>query len=235
MVLNLIKITIFLLSLSLVASCVVEDTTSNETGETEEIAIELQEQPNKSFSLKKLQSTDIGSNLYFELTGSDSIGNSYTGSIRGVNREKIEKYGMEVTPFETMLSLNNGELALSVNSITYTDENGYLISSVVPNDNLICIPSTPDKLPDFVKSRDFGMQSTLICNNETIVDRNWEADLVFGDSIDITLYETTKNSNNSIITTVYIEYTIDITGEITSIRTQTTDVYNHFTLSLSSK
>jgi hypothetical protein len=191
--------------------------------------------PNKIFSLNSLQSTTPGTIYTSQLTGSDTEGESFTGSINFAVRTQEMLNGILVTPSDLIISLSSDSTAsTTVTTTGYIDTDGNLIELIIQTTGVTCTPVTPDKLPDSIKIGDFGILSTLICSDNTTQERNWRVEDASNGNIRIVSNGTIKNENNTFISTTDITYTIDGNGNIIGFKSVTTLYANNYTLTTES-
>ncbi len=190
--------------------------------------------PNQSFDLTKLQSTTAGTIYTSQLTGSDSNGVSYTGSVSAANRAQTMLGGVLVTPRDLLISLTGGGSSITVTGTSNIDTSGNLISVVIQTTGVTCTPVTPDKLPGSVKIGDFGILSTMNCSDNTTQERNWRVEDAGNGKIRVISNVTTKDQFNTIVSVTEVTYTIDNSGNIVSFKTVSTISASGFTLTYQS-
>lgn len=188
--------------------------------------------PNQLFNLTALNSTTPGSLFSTQLAGSTSLGQRLTGSASLANRAQIMLAGVLVTPRDLILSVTDGISSVTITGTSYVDTSGNLIS--LQTSGISCTPVSPDSPPTTVKIGDFGILSTLICDDNTTQDRSWRVEDGGNGTIRITSNGTTKNQFNNIVSIGDVTYTIDGNGDILSIKIISTDVANNYTLTMQS-
>lgn len=189
---------------------------------------------NQSFSLSKFKSTTIGSVYKSKLTGSDSNGVNYTGSIAIANRTQTLLNGILVTPQDSIISVTGGGKSLTVTGTSNIDINGNLISVVIQTTGLTCTPISPDMIPTSIKIGDFGILSTMVCNDNTTQERNWRVQDAGNSTINLISNETIKNQFNTIISVSEASYIIDGNGNMLSFKAFSTQSSNNFTITYQS-
>ena len=190
--------------------------------------------PNQSFDLTKLQSTIVGTIYTSQLTGSDSNGVSYSGSVSAANRAQTMLGGVLVTPRDLLISLTGGGSSFTVTGTSNIDANGNLISVVIQTTGLTCTPVTPDKLPNSVKIGDFGILSTMTCSDNTTQERNWRVEDAGNGKIRVISNGTIKDQFNTIVSVTDVTYTIDSSGNIVAFKTASTISASSYTLTYQS-
>jgi len=190
--------------------------------------------PDQSFSLWLLNSTVPGPVYASNLIGSDTDGNSYTGSISVANRTQEMLDGILVTPQDVLLHLDTGQQSLTVTSTGYTDSSGLFVFSEVQTIGLECTPVSPDTWPLSVKIGDFGIRSPLICNDNTTSERNWRVEDAGNGQIDVVETTTDRDQSNTILQITDITYTLDGAGEIVGFTSSSRIVASGYTQSLES-
>jgi len=171
--------------------------------------------PTNSFSLAEFNSTTVGTVYTTSLKGSDTNGVSYTGSISLANRAQIMLGGILVTPRDALLNITGGGLSITDTSTSYTDSSGLFVGLAVQTDTgLVCTPVSPDKLPSSVKIGDFGVRSTLICDDNTTWEGNWRVEDAGNGEVDFVTSTTIKDQFNTILRTVDLAYRLDGASQI---------------------
>jgi len=205
------KCLISIISLTLIASC----GGSGESDDTLSSGV-------NSFDLTKIQSTVIGAVYSTPLTGNDSDGKTYSGSLSITNQNKIMLNGVLVTPQQLTFQLTySGPFSISrleSTGITHFDASNNLISTSTPSGSIICTSISPDAMPSTVNIGDSGTRPTQTCDNNTYKENSWE--ITSGGNNSIVLSSTTflKDQTNILISTAIDTYTINNLGEITSLK-----------------
>lgn len=181
--------------------------------------------PDPEFSLSSISSLTTGT--VYSPTISGSVINQAAGAVVGgsytlENLAKVTLDGVLVTPrqstFEITLTTNNVTSNWTPVSIVtdYKDDNGNLVEKLL-DDGTICTPASPDKTPDTVSDGDSGTLSILSCDNNTTIERVWSAASVSSDdTIELTLNDTTKDSDGDIIKLSNTTFALDENGTVTS-------------------
>lgn len=190
--------------------------------------------PNQSFTLSRLQSTTPGTVYSSQLTGSDSNGVSYNGSVSMANRAQTMLNGVLVTPQDLIISLTGGGNSVTVTGTSYADSNGNLISLVIQTTGLTCTPVTPDVIPETVKIGDFGILSALTCSDNTTQERSWRVEDAGNGNIRVISNGTVKNQFGTIVSVTDVTFTIDANGNLVSFKTVSTQSASGFTLTYQS-
>jgi hypothetical protein len=190
--------------------------------------------PNKIFDLSELHSITQGTVYTSQLTGIDSNGTNYTGSISLANRPQEMYNGVLVTPRDLLLNLSNGSTSTTVTGTSYVDNSNYLLAYTIQTSGLTCTPVSPDKIPTSVMIDDFGILPTLTCNDGTTTISNWRAEDAGNGNIKIVSNETTRDSSNVIKSSGDVIFTINGNGNIIGFKTNVTLSPSNFTLTYSS-
>jgi hypothetical protein len=190
--------------------------------------------PNQEFSLAFVKDTKVGTLYTSTLSGSDSLGNSITGSILVANRAQELLGGILVTPQDELLNLNVDGIAISVTGTSYIEENGYLVLLTIQTTGVTCTPSSPIAFPDFVKVGDFGILPSLICDDNTTQETNWRVEDGKNGNILLVTSSVIKDQFNSKISTTEITYTIDSNGNLIAFKTISTDIALGYTMTYQS-
>jgi hypothetical protein len=122
--------------------------------------------------------------------------------------------GILVTPRLTLLSITGGGQTITVTSTTYTDTSGLFVGLVVQTTGLECTPVSPDKMPSSVKIGDFGVRSTLICNDDTTYEGNWRVEDAGNGEVDLVTSVTVKDQFNTILQIADGAYRLDGASQI---------------------
>ena len=190
--------------------------------------------PNQLFPLSKINSTTQGTVFNFAVTGSDSNGVTYTGTIAQANRA-LEMYsGVLTTPRDTLINLIGGGSSTAVTSTGYIDTSGNLVGIVVQTTGLICTPVAPNNLPATVKIGDFGILSALNCDDNTTQSQNWNITDAGSGNVNLVTNAAIRNQFNTILSTTRITYKINGSGDILSISVSTTILASGYTLAYGS-
>lgn len=131
--------------------------------------------PNKEFSLSTFKSTNLGTVYSTQLSGSDSDGGQWTGSLSIANRSQTMVDGVLVTPQDSLLSLTLGGSSFASGGTTYIDASGYILGDI-SQDGTVCTPAFPYQLPDVVKIGDFGLLPTETCSDFTVTESSWRVE-----------------------------------------------------------
>ena len=186
------------------------------------------------FSLSGLQTDAVGTVYNTQLTGSDSNGVSYTGNLSMANRVETMLNGVLVTPHDAIISLTGGGNSITVTSTSYTDINNYLISVVVQTTGLVCTPVSPDTIPSSVKIGDFGILSTMVCDDNTTQERSWRVEDGGNGTAKLVSSGIIKDQFNTVTTVVDVTFTINVGGDILAFKTVSTLSAANFTLTYQS-
>ena len=190
--------------------------------------------PNKLFSLDEFNSTTVGTVYSTQLKGSDTNGVSYTGSISLANRAQIMLSGILVTPRDTLLSITGGGNSITVTSTGYTDSAGLFVGLAIQTTGLACTPVSPDKLPSSVKIGDFGVRSTLICNDNTTYEGNWRVEDAGNGEVDLVASATIKDQFNTILQITDVAFRLDGASQIAGFTSSSTLLASGYSQSLES-
>ena len=129
--------------------------------------------PVQTFSLSKWLTTEAGPVYSAQLTGSDSNGVLYSGSVAKFNRAQEMYGGVLTTPSEITITLTDGGSSTTVTGTSYVDDFGNTIAifiqttGVPPPPDVTCTLVSPGSLPPSVKIGDTGVLSDLNCDDNT--------------------------------------------------------------------
>ncbi len=189
---------------------------------------------NQDFSLAKYNSTEVGPVYSLNIEGIDSNSTTYSGSIRGANREQIMLDGLLVTPHESLLNLAGGGTSITSTATSYVDSSGLLVSMFVRLSGVTCTSVSPDRMPDSVKIGDFGTRSTLVCDDDTTIEANWRVEDGRNGTIELVTASVTKNIYSEIIFNSEVIYTIDSAGDLRKAVLSQEDFVSGYSMTLSS-
>lgn len=176
--------------------------------------------PNQIFSLEELQSKTVGTIYSTSLTGSDSNGTSYTGSISAANRAEEMYGGNLASPTDLIISLTGGGSTITVTGTSYNDSStGYLLAVIIQTTGVTCTPVSPDEIPTLVKIGDFGILSDLICDDNTTQSRNWRIEDGRNGKIKAISAATVRDNFNNLVSMTEVTYIIDGNNAIVGFKT----------------
>jgi len=227
------KIILFLKPLVIISLILVLASCADSNGNSGD-ATPIPTDPNQTFTLSKLKSTTPGTVYSTRLTGQTSDGVTISGSMSMANRAKKMLNGVLVIPQEAIISITIGEFMITETATSNIDVNGNLISIVMQTAGVICTPVSPDAMPTAVKIGDFGILSTLTCNDKTIQQRNWSVEGAGNGKIRVVLNATVKNQNNSIASVSKVMYTLDGAGNIIAFKVVSMQPQTNFSLTYES-
>jgi hypothetical protein len=187
----------------------------------------------QTFSLAKLQSTTLGTVYSTQLSASDSDGKNYTGSISLANRAQEMLGGVLVTPRDTLLNLSGDGTSIVVTATSFVDTSNNLISLVIQTAGVVCTPVSPNNIPSSVKIGDFGILSTLVCDNDTTQESNWRIEDAGNGNIFAITNSTTKDQSSTITSVAEVSYKLDSNGNTIAFKAVTI-IDSSFTLTYSS-
>jgi len=190
--------------------------------------------PSRTYSLSALQSTAPGLVYATQLTGSDSDGATFSGSIAITNRARTMHNGALVTPQELTTNLTGAGISLTVTGTSYIDETGNLVSVEMRNRDLSCTPDSPDTMPGSVKVGDSGELSRLTCNDNTAEETRWRIEDAGSGNIRVISSGTLRNQSNSIVSVTDVIFTLDSSGNIIAFKTVSTQPASSSTLTYKS-
>jgi len=194
--------------------------------------------PNKLFSLSSSrQNITLGTVYSTQLTGSDSNGLTYTGTLAIANRAEEMQNGILVTPSDLILAFTDSNgLTITTTGTSFKDSSSNLISFSLQPLNLTCTPVTPGKIPSPVKIGDFGILSTLNCSDNTTRDGSWRVEDASNGNIFLIVNQTVKDQNqpNVIVSIADVTLTLDGNGKYLAYKSVAQILANNFTLTLQS-
>ena len=150
------------------------------------------------FSLAKYNSVEYGNVLYFEFTGYDTDDIDYTGTYATANENQIVRDGVLVTPRTRLITLAAGGASISLSSISLLNDDGGFVDGYM-TDETYCYSQSPDSVPNQVIIGDFGTLSTLVCDNGTTQERDWQVVDAGNGNASFIAYFTVKDEFGSII------------------------------------
>ncbi len=188
--------------------------------------------PEKAFTLSKLESTKTGTIFSSKLSGNDSNGVRFTGSFYMANREKIILNGESVTPQEFIISFSGGRTSMTYAGTRYTDTSGNLVSVVVQTTGQTCKPVSPYTMPENVKIGDFAILPAMTCSDDTTQERNWRVEDARNGNINFITNVAVKNKLNTIVSVADITTTLDGDGNILSFKIVASDPAGNYRITL---
>lgn len=172
------------------------------------------------FDLSEMQSTEQGTVYSTALTGSDSEGLTYTGTLLVANRAKEMLGGVLVTPSDALISLtSNTGFSVTVTATSNVDASGNLISTVVQTIGQECVSVSPDHMPATAKIGDFGILSTMVCNDGTTQESNWRAEDAGNGNLKVVTSVTVRDQFNATVSISDVSMTINPAGTILGFKT----------------
>ena len=172
--------------------------------------------PNQSFTLAKLNSTVPGTVFSSQMSGHDSKGVNYTGTISVANRAQTTLNDVSVTPQEFIINISGGGTSMTYAGTSYIDTNGNLISSVMHTTGQTCAPVVPYAMPKTVKIGDFGFLPEITCSDSTTQVRNWRVEDARNGNINVIYNATIRNQLNAIVSVADVTLTINGSSDIMS-------------------
>jgi len=142
--------------------------------------------------------------------------------------------GALVTPHDLIISLTGGGSSFTITGTSNVDTSGNLISIVIQTTGLTCTPVSPDSMPISVKIGDFGILSTLTCDDNTTQERNWRIEDAGNGNIRVVTNGTIKDQFTAIISVTDVTFTLDGNGNIIAFKTASTQSATNFTLTYES-
>ncbi len=175
------------------------------------------------YILNQLQTLEEGQVIYFDLTGIDSNGRSFAGSIEIVNSRPEMVVGVLATLRSFMLDITDQDLPTifplfqdntQPRHTTYVLDDTGLLVSLLENIGYFCTNTSPDKLPSIVKAGDEGVLTPLNCTGDWTRNRSWRVDSVEGVGIRLNITHSDVDSNGAITSITDYGYIIDKNNEI---------------------
>lgn len=227
----MIKNVAILLSLLIVAACGGGGGGGDDAGGIDPVSTV---DPNREVSLAALQSLEPGIVYSTQLSGRDSYGTTYSGSLAMANRPQEMLDGVLVTPRDLMTSLLDSGASITVTASGYTDTHGNLVSFTIKPTGMVCTPITQSDMPESVKVGDFGVDGTLSCSDNSVQESNWRVADAGNGNIHIITSSAMKNNFNEVVSNTDVTFTLDANGRIVGFKTVTTQLDDGFTLTYGS-
>jgi hypothetical protein len=190
--------------------------------------------PNQVFSLAFFKDTTVGTLYTSNLTGSDSLNNSITGSVTFTNRVQELLGGIMVTPRDLIYSLNIGGTPLTITSTSYIDNSGYNVRLEIQTTGVTCIPASPTAFPDTVQIGDAGILPTLTCDDNTTFEENWRVEDGYNGKINLVTSGVQKDQFNALLNTSEVKYIIDSSNAVVGFTATSTDLGTGYSYSVRS-
>jgi hypothetical protein len=188
---------------------------SGDVGEDNSTTIDL----SQTFSLAVFNPTASSTVFAANLTGEDVNGVKYSGRVSIANLAQTMLEGVLVTPREVYIELVGGGIRDSTTTLSYIDTAGLLIAFASPSSSpqpsgLICTPVSPDAFPEEVRVGDSGVLSTLTCNNNTTITREWSTGYRGPGRIHLQISSEAKSYLGETISSDDVVYMLDSSGTI---------------------
>ena len=167
------------------------------------------------FSLATFQSKIIGTWYVTQMTGSDTNGSTYSGTLSMAVREQIMLNGIYVTPRDVTSDVFIG---FPLTSTRYTDINNNLISVVLQETGFTCTPVSPDTIPSSVMIGDYGTLSTMVCDGNTTTERSWRVEDGGNGTANLITNFSSKDQFNATMSDNATTYTINTSGDILALK-----------------
>jgi len=188
----------------------------------------------KSFSLENLQSTQEGEVYATELTGRDSNGATYNGSLSIDNQVPTTLNGILIIPRNFVVSLSNSDVSIETTGSNSIDSNGNVVSKRYQPSGLTCTAVSPDNVPLFVKIGDTGTRSILACDDATTSEGRWEIEDAGNGAIRYISSATVKDKSGIVLSVTDATFTLDSDGVITAFETTATITATNYTITYTS-
>jgi hypothetical protein len=174
---------------------------------------EIATSPDLVFDLTKVLSIEPGDTISFSLTGSDSAGGKFTGSIQSVNRPKIIIDGQLVTQRDTLLSLTNTVTGAFVTVVgtSFVNENREVVETI-DSDGVTWTPTTVVPLPVSAQVGSFGLTPTFTSVTGESLSGSWRFDPATATTGKLVFSSTTKDISGNTLYTEDDTYTITADG-----------------------
>ena len=196
--------------------------------------------PDQVFSLSKWLTTETGPVYSAQLTGIDSNGVTYSGSIAKLNRANEMYSGLDTTPSDLIITLTGGGSSTTVTGTSYVDEFGNTIAVFIQTTGVTgvtevtCTLVTPGSLPPSAKIGDSGILSALNCDDNTTESQIMEVEDADNGSINVVIISTNRDELDIPTQISDLSFTLNSSGDIVSFKTVSIILATNFTLSFQS-
>jgi hypothetical protein len=188
--------------------------------------------PDQEFSLAAYKDLTEGTIYTSNITGKDSDGNTFSGSVIIANRPQELLGGVLVTPRDTIISVTVNGTPITLSGTVYYDDAAFLLQSVNQTTGVTCTPSSPYTVPDTVKIGDAAILPSTTCDDGTTQEQNWRVEDAKDGKIYFILSLTTKDQFGSIFFTAEDKYTIDSNNELVRLEVTTTETSSGYTITV---
>lgn len=195
---------------------------------------ETTDNSNIVYSLANSKLEDVSS-ISFSVTGTDSLGGTYRGSLSFAKDTETVIDGMPVTPINTLVSLEetSSGFFLTVLTTTYFDSLGNPVKTVNPDSGVECFPAEIHKIPDSAKIGDFGIATSYSCSDGGTQSGTWRLESAGNGMAYFIVTTTQKDSSGAVILREEDSLKINASGEPSSISAKLYLVDYDATLNLS--
>lgn len=166
----------------------------------------------ENFSTSKFKSSDVGIVYSTSLAGNDSYGYNYTGTYAVARRSLEMLGGVQVTPTDTLFTINDGTTPLTFTVTTYSDASGNAVTT--GSTGITCTQATSNALPDHVQIGDFGILSSSICSDGLTYSHAWRAEDGGTSRAKVVFSSLATDNFSQIVTSNEMAYTLDLSGNI---------------------
>jgi hypothetical protein len=205
-----------------------DSTSSTSTDSTSSTSIDTKQE----FSLAAYKDLTEGTVFSSGLTGNDSKGNSFSGSITVTNRPQELLGDVLVTPRDITISYTVNGTPIILTGTDYYDDAAFLLQSKVQPTAVTCISSSPYTVPDTVSTGDAGIFPSASCDDNTTRESDWRVEDAKDGKIYFILSYTIKDEFGSIISTGEDKYTVDSNNVLVGIEVTTTEISTGYTITV---
>ncbi len=188
------------------------------------------------FDLKELNSLDEHVIYAFDLTGSDSDGHNWVGTISSEIEPIVNIGGIDLIPEVTQLSLIDlsTNAPLSDTQIVYWNLAEEPDRLIFIESGVICNPVSINPIPDQVMIGDSGDLTSFTCSDGTQLTGTWSVENANDGHAFLLFDGIIMDGSSTIVGTQTDKYKIDAAGSIISVSFSVYDVDRNYTLDLSS-
>lgn len=173
--------------------------------------------PNTIFTLFDMNVVRAGTNQSFNLSGSDTTGLTYTGSLSIVDKglTTFMMQPVRQTDFTVSLIVSNGASGTTTGSV-YGDTLTRAVLFSEDDTGVICTASTSPAIPDTAKPGDSGSLSSLSCSDGSTESGSWRLEALVNELAKIIYSVTFLDQFGNSDGIEENSFTIDTSGNVIS-------------------
>ena len=173
---------------------------------------------NVAYTLFDMNVVKPGVNKTFKITGSDTTGATYTGTVSVVDRgvTVFSSKSVRQTDFIVSLTENNGAFITTTGSV-YGDTSTRAVLFSVDDAGVICTATKSAAIPNTAKPGEFGSLSFLACSDGTTESGSWRLEASTNSLAKIIYSFNNLDQSNNSAGNEEDTFTIDVNGNVKSV------------------